>query len=98
VVQHLVGLLVAFVELLEAEAERLKLGLRKFLVMGAVIAVAAVVGAAFLLTASVFLVWALFLALAPVMHDALAALVTGLVVWLLIGGGAWLAINQVRKK
>lgn len=96
-VRHLVGLLVAFVELLEAEAERLTLGLRKLLVTGAMLAVGASLVGALLLAASGLLVWSLYLALAPLMPEALAALTVGLVVWLVGGGGAWLVVTRIRR-
>jgi len=98
VVQHLVGLLVAFVELLEAEAERFTLGLRKLLVTGAMLAVGASLVAALLLAASGLVLWSLYLALAPLMPEALAALTVGLVVWLVVGGGAWLVITRLKKR
>jgi hypothetical protein len=97
VVRHLVGLLVAFVELLEAEAERLTLGLRKLLVTGAMLAVGASLVGALLLAASGLLVWSLYLALAPLMPEALAALTVGLLVWLVVGGGAWLVVTRIRR-
>ncbi len=97
-VQHLVGLLVAFVELLEAEAERFTLGLRKLLVTGAMLAVGASLVAALLLAASGLVLWSLYLALAPLMPEALAALTVGLVVWLVVGGGAWLVIARLKKR
>lgn len=96
-VQHLINVLVAFVELLEAEAERFTLGLRKLLVTGAVVAVGAALAGALLLAASGLLLWAFYLALTPLMSDALAALAVGLVVWLVVGGGAWLAVARLRR-
>jgi hypothetical protein len=96
-VQHLVALVVAFIELLEAEAQRLKLGLRGLLVTGALIAVGASVAAAMLVAASGLLLWAFYLALLPVTSAAASALIVGLVIWLLIGGGAWLAVQRLKK-
>jgi hypothetical protein len=97
VVQHLVALLIALIELAEAEADRLKLGVRKLLVAGALVVVGASVGAAMLVAASALLLWAFYLALLPLTSAAWAALIVGLVVWLLIGGGAWLAVQQLKK-
>jgi hypothetical protein len=96
-VQHLVALLIAFIELLEAEAQRLKLGVRGLLVTVAMIAVGASVAAAGLVAASGLLLWAFYLALLPVTSAAASALIVGLVVWLLIGGGAWLAVQRLKK-
>jgi hypothetical protein len=97
VVQHLVALLIAVVELIEAEADRLKLGVRKLLVAGALVAVGASVGSAMLVAASGLLLWGFYLALLPVTSAAWAALIVGLVVWLLIGGGAWLAVQRLKR-
>jgi hypothetical protein len=97
VVRHLVDLLVALVELLEAEADRLRLGLRRLLVTGAMLAVGATLVGALLLAASGLLLWSLYLALAPLMTDALAALTVGLLVWLVVGGGAWLVADRIRR-
>lgn len=96
-VQHLVALLIAFIELLEAEAQRLKLGVRGLLVTFAMVAVGASVAAAGLVAASGLLLWAFYLALLPVTSAAVSALIVGLVVWLLIGGGAWLAVQRLKK-
>ncbi len=96
-VQHLVAILVALVELLDAEAVRLKLGLRKLLTFGALAAVAAVLGPAVLVFASGFVLWALFLALQASMTLAGAALVTALIVWFVLGGVAWLVSRRLKR-
>lgn len=96
-VQHLAALVIALIELVEAEADRLKLGVRGLLVTGALAAVGASVGAAMLVAASGFLLWAFYLALLSAVAAAWAALIVGLVVWLLIGGGAWLAVQRLKK-
>ncbi len=95
--QHLVALVVAFIELLEAEAERLKLGLRGLLVTGAVVAVGAAVAGTTLAAGVGFLLWALYLALLTATSAAWAALIVGLVVWLVMGGGGWLVVRSLRK-
>ncbi len=96
-VQHLVGVILALIELLEAEAERLKLTLRKLLVAGALLIVGAVVGSFVLLVATGFLLWSFFLALLPWMTEAQAALLVGGVIWLVVGGALWLVANRLRK-
>ena len=96
-VQHLVNVLVAFMELLEAEAERFTSGVRALLVTGAVVAVAAVVASALLLAASGLLLWAFYLALLTLMIEAWAALTVGLTVWFVVGVGAWLAVSRMSK-
>jgi hypothetical protein len=98
VVQHAVGILLAVVELLEAEAERLKLNVRELLVTGAVALIGAIVAGGALLTGSVFLTWAFYVALRPPFGEAGAALTVGLTVWIVAGGATWLAIKNVRRK
>ena len=96
-VQRVVALLIAFVELLEAEADRLTTGLRRLLVTGALIAIGATLVAAGLVAGSGFLVWSLYLTLLPRMPDPLAALIVGLGVWALLGGATWLAVQRLRR-
>ncbi len=96
-VKHLVAILVALVELLDAEAVRLKLGLRKLLTFGALAAVAAVLGPAVLVFASGFVLWALFLALASTMTLAGAALATALIVGFVFGGAVWLVSRRLKR-
>lgn len=96
-VQHLVALLTTFIELLEAEAERLKLGLRGLLVTGALLAVFAAVASTALVVATGFLLWSYFLALDPYMASAWAALIVGVTVWVLIALAAILVYNKLKK-
>lgn len=97
-VQHAVGLLLAVVELLEAEAERWTLHLRELLMRGAVALIVAIVAGGALVTASGFLTWAFYVALRAPLGEALAALVVGLSVWIVVGGAAWLVIARLRQK
>ena len=97
-VQHVVGLLLAVVELLEAEAERLQLNVRNLLVSGAVAMIAAIVAGGALLTGSVFLTWAFYAALRPPLGEAGAALTVGLTVWVVVGGATWLVLRRLRRK
>ena len=97
-VQHAVGLLLAVVELIEAEAERLQLNVRQLLVSGAVALLAAIVAGGALLTGSIFLTWAFYAALRPPLGEAVAALVVGLTVWIVVGGATWLVFNRLRRK
>ncbi len=94
--QHLVALLTAFVDLFEAEGQRLQLALRKVLVAGVVLAVVATVVGAGLIAASGFLLWAFYLALAAELSSALSALIVGLVAWLLLGGALWLIVRRTK--
>lgn len=94
--QHLVALLTAFVDLFEAEGQRLQLALRKVLVAGVVLAVVGTVVGAGLIAASGFLLWAFYLALAAELSSALAALIVGLVAWLLLGGVLFLIVRRTK--
>ena len=96
-VQRVVALLIAVVELLEAEADRITAGLRRLMVTGALIAIGATLAAAGLVGGSGFLMWSLYLTLLARMPDALAALIVGLVVWVLLGGATWLAAQRLRR-
>jgi hypothetical protein len=97
VVQRIVALLIAVVELLEVQAERLTTGVRRLLVTGALVAVGAALVAAGLIGGGGFLVWSLYLTLLARMPEALAALIVGLGVWLLLGGVTWLAVVRLRR-
>lgn len=96
-VQRVVALLIAVVELLEAEADRLTTGIRRLLVTGALVAIGAVLVAAGLVGGGGFLLWSLYLTLLTRMPDAAAALIVGLGVWLLLGGATWLAVRRLRR-
>lgn len=95
--QQLVGVVLAVVELLEAEAARLKLNARQLLVSGAVAAITATVAGGALLTGSVFLSWAFYVALRPNLGEALAAMTVGLTMWIVAGGATWLVLGKLRR-
>ncbi len=96
-VQHVVALFTTFIDLLEAEAERLKLGLRGLLMTAALLAVGATVAATALVVATGFLLWSFFLALDPYMYAAWAALIVGGTIWVLIGITAWIVVSRLRQ-
>ena len=96
-VQRVVALLIAVVELLEAEADRLTTGVRRLLVTGALVAIGTAVVAAGLVGGSGFLVWSLYLTLLARMPAASAALIVGLGAWVLLGGATWLAVLRLRR-
>jgi hypothetical protein len=99
--RSIVDLLIAFIDLLKAYADEVQEGVKRTaLKVGVlaglgIVAVGVAVGALFLATAA--LLWALFLVLLESMSPALAALVTGLIVWVVIGGGAWLAASRALR-
>jgi len=97
VVQRVVALLIAVVELLEVEADRLTMSVRRLLVTGALVAIGTAVVAAGLVGGSGFLVWSLYLTLLARMPAALAALIVGLGAWVLLGGATWLAVLRLRR-
>lgn len=97
-VQRVVALLIAVVELLEAEADRLTTGIRRLLVTGALVAIGATLVAAGLVGGGGLLLWSLYLTLLARMPDALAALIVGLGVWLLLGVATWLAVLRLRRR
>ena len=97
-VQRVVALLIAVVELLEAEADRLTTGIRRLLVTGALVAIGAALVAAGLVGGGGFLLWSLYLTLLTRMPDATAALIVGLGVWVLLGGATWLAVQRLRRR
>lgn len=97
-VQHVVGLLLALVELLEAEAERLKVNLRQLLVTGAIAVIVALVAGGAMVLGSVFLTVGFYTALRPALGEALAAVTVGITVWVVAGGAAWLVLGTLRRK
>ena len=97
-IERLVRVLLAFVELLEAESQRLALGTRKLLTTGAVVVIGALVAGGALMVGSAFLLWSFYAALLPHFGVPLAALTVGLSIWLVIGGGTWLALRKMRQK
>ncbi len=97
-VQHVVGMLLALVELLEAESERLRVGVRRLVVEGAVALIAATAVGGMLVIGSVFVLWAFFAALRPALGEAWSALIVGLVVWIVLGGATWLVSAQLRRR
>jgi hypothetical protein len=97
-VQHVVGMLLALIELLEAEAERLNANVRRLVVEGAVALIAASAAGGLLVLGSVFVLWAFFAALRPALGEAWAALIVGVVVWTVVGGATWLVSERMRRR
>ncbi len=96
-VQHVVRLLLAVVELIEAEAGRLQRSAKGLLVRGAVAAIVATAAGGALFTGSVFLSWSFYAALRPRLGEALAAGTVGLTMWIVAGGVAWLVLARLRR-
>lgn len=96
-VQQFVALGLTFVELIEAEAARLKLNIRKVLATSALVLMGALVAAGILSAASGLLLWAAFLLLRESLGPAEAALILGASIWIVVGGAAWLVANRLRN-
>jgi hypothetical protein len=101
VLRSLVDLFIAFTDLLHAYAHQIQESAKKNAIKLGVFAGLGIVGLFMLAGAMVFstvlVIWSLYLVLASVWLPATAALVTGLIVWLVIGVGAWLAVRQVIR-
>lgn len=97
-VQRLVSLGLAFVELLEAESARFKMNFKQVLVTTGLVLVGAVVVAGTLTAASGLLLWSAFLALSPEVGSAGAALILGAGLWIVVGGAVWLVANRLGSK
>jgi hypothetical protein len=89
---------IAFVELAEAEGKRLASGTKKTAAAVAGMVIVATVAGATLAVGTGLLVWALYALLAGYFVMPAALALTGLAVWLVVGGGAWLAITAMRRK
>lgn len=95
-IERLVRVLLAFVELLEAESQRLALGARNLLATGAIVIVGALVAGGALMVGSAFLIWSYYAVLLPHLGVPLSALAVGSSIWIVIGGGTWLALRKMR--
>lgn len=95
--ERVVALIVTAIERLHTKAEKLGVGVRTVLSIGALASIGAVVGAAILLSAMGFVLWSLFLAVASTMSTAWAALTVSLVVWFVIGGVTWLLVRRLKR-
>lgn len=96
-VQHFVALALAFVELLEAEAARLKLNVKKVLATGALVLMGALVAAGLLSAGTGLVLWAAFLGLEGGVGRAPAALILGVAIWIVVGGASWLVAKRLRS-
>lgn len=94
--RSLVDVLIALIELVEAEGRALRRAAKRLGVTVGVIAVAAGVAMALLLGATGLLVAALFMWLLEWMHPALAAFACGAVIWLVVGVSAWILVRRVN--
>ncbi len=97
-VRSLAELGIAFVELAEAEGKRLATGTKRTAAAVAGMVIVAMVAGAMLVVGTGLLVWALFALLQDYLVMPAALAVTGLAVWVLFGGAAWLAISAMRRR
>lgn len=89
---------IAFVELAEAEGKRLASGTKRTAAAVAGMVIVATVAGATLAFGTGLLVWALYSLLAEYFVVPAALALTGLAVWLVVGGGAWIAISAMRRR
>lgn len=89
---------IAFVELVEAEARSLASGSKRVAAMAAGMIVLAMVAGSMLIIGTGLLIWALYEVFTEYFTTAGALALTGGAVWLVFGGGAWLAISVMRRK
>jgi hypothetical protein len=101
VLRSLVDLFIAFTDLLQAYAHEIQESAKKTAIKVGVLAGLGIIGlfaaAGAMVFSTVLVIWALYLALASAFVPATAALLTGLIVWLVIGGAAWLAVRRVIR-
>lgn len=96
--QHVVGILLALIEVLEAEAERFRANVRRLVVEGAVALIVATAAGGMLVVGTVFVLWAFYTAMRPALGEAWAALIVGLVVWIVVGGATWLIFGRLKRQ
>jgi hypothetical protein len=101
VLRSLVDLFIAFTDLLQAYARQLQESAKQTALKVGIFAGLGVVGlvlaSSFMFFSSGLLLYALYLVLLDAMSPAAAALVTGLIVWLVIGGAAWFAVRRALR-
>lgn len=96
--RNLTELGIAFVELVEAEARSLASGTKRTAAMAAGMVIVAMVAGSMLVIGTGLLIWSLYTVLDEYFTTAGALALTGAAVWLVFGGGAWLAISAMRRK
>jgi hypothetical protein len=101
VLRSLVDLFIAFTDLLRAYAYELQESVKATAIKVGVLAglgiIGLVVAGSFAFFATGAIMWALYLALFEPLGPAWAGLVTGLIVYLVMGVGIWLGVRQVLR-
>ncbi len=97
-VRNLAELGIAFVELVEAEARSLASGTKRTAAAAAAMVSVAMVAGSMLVIGTGLLIWALYTVFTDYFTTAGALALTGAAVWLVFGGGAWLAISMMRRR
>jgi hypothetical protein len=99
--RSLVDLFIAFTDLLRAYAYEIQESAKKTALKAGVLLGLGIVGlavaASFAFFATGAILWALYLALFDPLGPAGAGLVTGLIVYLVMGVGIWLGVRQVLR-
>ncbi len=96
-VRSIADLGIAFVELVEAESKRLAAGTKKVAAAVAGMVIVAMVAGSMLIIGTGLLIWSLYEVLEGYFTTPAALALTGVAVWVLIGGGALLAIGMMRR-
>lgn len=96
--RNLTELGIAFVELVEAEARALAAGTKRTAALVAGMVIVALVAGSMLIIGTGLLVWALYTVFEEYFTTAGALALTGAAVWVVFGGGAWLAISMMRRR
>jgi hypothetical protein len=99
--RSLVDLFIAFTDLLRAYAYEIQESAKKTALKAGVLLGLGIVGLAVAASLAFFatgaILWALYLALFDPLGPAGAGLVTGLIVYLVMGVGIWLGVRQVLR-
>src|SRR5690606_32106252 len=96
-VRSIADLGIAFVELVEAESKRLAAGTTKLAAAVAGIVIVAMVAGSMQLIGTGLLIWSLYEVLEGYFTTPAPLALTGVAVWVLIAGGALLAIGMMRR-
>lgn len=96
--RSLTDVVVAFIELLEVEARALGRGAKRVGLDLALLLIGALVAAGIAMAGAGFLIAALYMALRAYFWPSMAALLTGVALWIVIGVAAWIAVSAMRRR
>lgn len=96
--RSLTDVIIAFIELLEVEARALGRGVKQVGLTLAILMVAGALAAGVVVAGAGFIIWSLYLTMNVYFHQATAALLTGLAIWIVIGVVGWIAVSAMRRR